>query len=197
MIYMTKTIIALIITFLMQSCAISMVESTPKQAADEFLSALKEQDTKVMERYLDNSYVNFVCNAEGDSKTIGRMNDALFKNFDYKIEKTKQKDGVAAARVVITSRDYSEVMDKYEDISYDYIMDNLYKDEIGDKSKLEKKCLEIYVEEIEKASKSGDPVETVVFIPMVDNGYHGWNVIMTDELMKAVLGNLEMPVKSK
>ena len=28
---------------------------------------------------------------------------------------------------------------------------------------------------------------------MIDDGYYGWNIIMTDDLMKTVLGNLQMP----
>jgi hypothetical protein len=74
-------------------------------------------------------------------------------------------------------------------------MDNLYEKEIGDKEKLNKKCLELYVNEVEKVAEKGKIVENTVVIPMVDDGYHGWNVIMTDELMESILGNLEMPVQ--
>ena len=50
------------------------------------------------------------------------------------------------------------------------------------------------MEEIEKAAQSGTVLETEVYIPMVDDGYYGWNILMTDELMKSVLGNLQIPV---
>lgn len=195
MVYMVKTIVALLITVVMQTCAVDMVSSTPAEAAEDFLKALKKQDPKVMEQYMDNEYVNFLCNTEGDSKTINKMNDALFQNFTYQVEKVKQKDGSAVARVVVTSCDFSKVMDAYEKESYDYIMDNLYEKEIGDKEALEAKCLEIYVAQIEKAAEKNKTVENVVFIPMTDNGHYGWNIIMTDELMQSVLGNLEMPAQ--
>ena len=193
MVYSVKAIIAILLTLTMHTCAVNIVESTPAEAAEDFLSAVKKQDSKVMEMYMDNDYINFLCNAEGDAKTIDRMNDALFENFSYEVEEVKQKNTSAAARVVITSCDFSKVMDSYKKTAYNYIMDNLYEDEIGDKAKLNKKCLEMYVSEIEKVAEKGKTVENVVIIPMVDNGYYGWNVIVTDELMESVLGNLEMP----
>ena len=192
--YIVKTIITLIVIVLMQASAVNMVSSTPAEAADDFLDALKDQDPKVMQKYMDNAYINFLCNTKGDEESIDRMNDALFKNFSYKIERVKKKDDVAVARVIVTSGNFSNVMTAYDQASYDYIMDNLYKEDIADKDKLNAKCLEIYVSEIEKAAESGEITENVVFIPMVDNGYYGWNIIMTDELMASVLGNLQMPV---
>lgn len=192
--YIVKTIITLIVIVLMQASAVNMVSSTPAEATDDFLDALKDQDPKVMQKYMDNAYVNFLCNTKGDEESIDRMNDALFKNFSYKIERVKKKDDVAVARVIVTSGNFSNVMTAYDQASYDYIMDNLYKEDIADKDKLNAKCLEIYVSEIEKAAESGEITENVVFIPMVDNGYYGWNIIMTDELMASVLGNLQMPV---
>lgn len=193
MIYVVKAIVTVLVTMLMQTCVVSTVSSTPAEATETFLAALKKQDAKVMERYMDNEYVNFLYNTEGDADVIGKMNKALFSSFSYEVEKVKQKDGVAAARVVVTGCDFSDVMDSYEKKSYDYIMDNLYEDDIADKDKLASKCLEMYVAEIEKVAEEAKTVETVVFIPMTEDGFYGWNVIMTDELMKAVLGNLEMP----
>lgn len=193
MIYVVKAIVTVLVTMLMQTCVVSTVSSTPAEATEAFLAALKKQDAKVMGRYMDNEYVNFLYNTEGDADVIGKMNKALFSSFSYEVEKVKQKDGVAAARVVVTGCDFSDVMDSYEKKSYDYIMDNLYEDDIADKDKLASKCLEMYVAEIEKVAEEAKTVETVVFIPMTEDGFYGWNVIMTDELMKAVLGNLEMP----
>ena len=172
-----------------------MVESTPTAAAEDFLSAVKKQDQKVMERYMDNDYVNFLCNSEGDDKSIDKMNDALFENFEYEVLEVKEKGDVAVAKVMITSCDFSKVMDSYAKVAYKYIMDNLYEKEIGDKEKLNKKCLELYVNEVEKVAEKGKTVENTVVIPMVDDGYYGWNVIMTDELMESILGNLEMPTQ--
>ena len=186
---------AALITIFMQTSVINMATTTPAEAADDFLDAFKSQDSKVMERYMDNTYVNFLCNTEADKASMNRINDAVFKNFEYEIEAVKQKNTSAVAKVIIKSNDFSKVMDNYEKESYDYIMKNLYEKEIGDKKALNAKCLEMYVAQIEKAAEKEEQVESVVFVPMTDNGYYGWNVLVTDEFMKAVLGNLEMPTK--
>jgi len=191
--YIVKTIITALIAVFMQTSVINMATTTPAEAADDFLKALKSQDDKEMERYMDNTYVNFLCNAEGDDKMLGKMSDAIFDNFEYEIEIVKQKNKSAVAKVVIKSNDFSKVMDKYKKESYDYIMENLYEKEIGDKEALNAKCLELYVAEIEKAAESDKRVEREVFVPMTDNGYYGWNIIVTDEFMESVLGGLEVP----
>ena len=191
--YIVKTIITALIAVFMQTSVINMATTTPAEAADDFLKALKSQDDKEMERYMDNTYVNFLCNAEGDDKMLGKMSDAIFDNFEYEIEIVKQKNKSAVAKVMIKSNDFSKVMDKYKKVSYDYIMENLYEKEIGDKEALNAKCLELYVAEIEKAAESDKRVEREVFVPMTDNGYYGWNIIVTDEFMESVLGGLEVP----
>lgn len=191
--YIVKTIITALIAIFMQTSVINMATTTPAEAADDFLKALKAQDGKEMERYMDNAYVNFLCNAEGDEKMLGKMSDAIFDNFEYEIEIVKQKNKSAVAKVMIKSNDFSKVMDKYKKESYDYIMENLYEKEIGDKEALNGKCLELYVAEIEKAAESDKRIEREVFVPMTDNGYYGWNIIVTDEFMESVLGGLEVP----
>ena len=191
--YIVKTIITALIAVFMQTSVINMATTTPAEAADDFLKALKSQDGKEMERYMDNTYVNFLCNAEGDDKMLGKMSDAIFDNFEYEIEIVKQKNKSAVAKVMIKSNDFSKVMDKYKKVSYDYIMENLYEKEIGDKEALNAKCLELYVAEIENAAKSDKRIEREVFVPMTDNGYYGWNIIVTDEFMESVLGGLEVP----
>ena len=45
------------------------------------------------------------------------------------------------------------------------------------------------------AAESENVVESIAFIPMIDDGYYGWNIIMSDQLMKSVLGNLTMPTE--
>ncbi|MFQ7472862.1 MAG: hypothetical protein ACLRLX_01490, partial [Anaerovoracaceae bacterium] len=74
-----------------------------------------------------------------------------------------------------------------------YITDNLYSDDIGDKDALNAECLDIYVQQIEKAANREASLETVVYIPMADDGYYGWNLLLSDEVMKILLGGLEIP----
>ena len=191
--YMIKILITIIISALMQSSAVNMVSTTPKEAVTDFLSGLKARESMTMEKYMDNSYVNFLVNVQGDDAVTERMNEALFSGFSYEIGRVVQKNKAAVAEVTVRSIDYSSVLDGYETEAYAYVIDNLYTEEIADKEKLEAKCLEIYVEQIEKAAETGNKIETLIYIPMVDDGYYGWNVIMTDELMRSVLGNLQMP----
>ena len=191
--HILKTVITLLISLLMQSGVVNLISTTPHDAVSDFMDGLKNRDSSVMEKYMDDSYVNFITNVQGDDAVVERMNEALFRNFSYKIEKIKTKDDVAVAKVSITSGDFSNVLSGYESASYEYITDNLQSDEIADKDYLNAKCLEIYVQQVEAAAENVTVLETVVYIPMIDDGYYGWNIIMTDDLMKTVLGNLQMP----
>lgn len=193
--YILKIIVTVVISIAMQSSVVNMVSTTPDEAVTDFLDGLKTREAHVMEKYMDNSYVNFITNIEGDDAVVERMNVALFENFSYEIEEIATKNDVAVAKVIVRSGDFSKVLDGYASASYSYITDNLYNDEIADKDKLNAKCLELYVQQIEKAAEGGAVTENVVFVPMVDDGYYGWNIIMTDDLMKSVLGNLQMPVQ--
>ena len=191
--HILKTVITLLISMLMQSGAVNMISTTPEDAVSSFMDGLKNRDSSILEKYMDDSYVNFISNVQGDDVTVERMNEALFRNFSYKIVKIGTKNDVAVAKVSITSGDFSNVLSGYESASYKYIADNLQSDEIADKDYLNAKCLEIYVQQVEAAADSGAVLETVVYVPMVDDGYYGWNIIMTDDLMKTVLGNLQIP----
>lgn len=186
-------ILTILITFTMQTSAIGIVTTTPEDATDALMKGLKKCDEKTLEKYMDNTYINLLCNEKGNKKASDRVNDALFKNFSYEIKQVKEKNDVAVAKVVIKCNDFSGVMPAYSKASYDYVMENLYEDFVGDKAALEKKFLELYVSEVEKAAKNNKTIETTVFVPMVDDGFYGWNVLLTDELMAQILGNLSMP----
>ena len=84
-------------------------------------------------------------------------------------------------------------MDKYDDASYDYVMNHLYEDKISNKKKLRKECFRIYVEQIVKTSNKKPKQEEEIFIPMSGDGYGGWEILLTDEVMEALMGNLEIP----
>ena len=193
MYFIAKIVIMLILSLAMQTGTESIVSTTPREAVNDFMDGLAARDTMVMEKYMDDAYVNFIMNVKGDRETIEKMNEALFSDFSYDIEKIAVKDDLAVAKVIVTSRDFSGVKKAYDRASYSYVVDNLYSDEVGDKEQLAAKCLEIYVGQIEKAAESGKTVETTVFIPMADDGHYGWNIMMTDDLMSSVLGNLQIP----
>lgn len=190
--FIFKVILKTMIPLLMQLGVINMVSSTPQQAVDTMMDGLKTGNQQELERYMDNTYVNLLVNLQGDEEVVDRMYAALFQNFDYRIEEIAQKNNVAVARVSIERNDFHKVLKAYDKSSYQYIVKNLYKEEIGDKEKLNAKCLDLYVKEIEKASEK-DTEEEVIFIPLVDNGSYGWNVLLSDEIMKEILGDLALP----
>lgn len=179
---------------IMHTSAIGMVSTTPRETVTDFLNDLQARESHVMEKYMDNAYVNFLNNVQGDEAVIARMNDALFRNFSYEVEEIRTKNDVAVAKVIVKNKDFSNALNTYNAASYQYVMSNLYTDAIADKEALNAVCLDLYVQEIEKAAEGDTLVETVVFVPMVEDGYYGWNIVMTDELMLAAIGNLQMPV---
>ena len=195
MLYFIKVIMTFLITAVMNVSMVQMATDTPQEAAADFMDGLKSQKLQEMEKYIDNEYINFLCNSQGDEKMIGRIQTAVFKNLSYEITDMKQKNDVAVVEMTVKNSDLSSVQDDYDEAAYEYIMKNLYSEDIEDKDKLADKCLELYVTEIEAAAGEEADFEATVYVPMVDNGYHGWNVIMSDELIKPVLGNLEIPVE--
>ena len=192
--FLLKGIISMIVTVLLQGGVASIVSTTPDDAAKDFLAGLKAGESQVMEKYMDNSYLNFICNGEGDQGVVDRMDDALFQNFNYKIDKVATKDDVAVAKVTVTCNDFSQVSAAYDKAAYDFFKSNLYTNEVADKTALNAKCLDLYVQQIEAAAGSDQTTETVIYLPMVDNGYYGWDVLLSDDLMETMLGGLQMPV---
>ena len=193
MLYFARTIATLLIPLIMYSNAVTMVSATPREAVTDFMDGLHAQKARIMEKYMDNAYVNFLNNVQGDEAVTARMTDALFQDFSYQIEEIARKNDVTVAKITIRNHDFNNVLNGYNAVSYQYVMSNLYTEEIADKEALNAVCLELYVQQIESAAASDAMVETVVFVPMVEDGYHGWNIVMTDELMLAVLGNLQPP----
>lgn len=194
MLYVLRMTATLVISIIMQTNAIAMVSATPQEAVTDFMEGLQTRQTHVMNKYMDNAYVNFLNNVQGDEAVVVRMNDSLFRGFSYKVEEIAEKNDVAVAKIIIKNRDFSNVLNAYNVTSYQYVMSNLYTEEIADKEALNAVCLDLYVQQIEQAADADAVAETVVFVPMVKDGYYGWNIVMTDELMLAALGNLQIPV---
>ncbi|MFQ8601984.1 MAG: hypothetical protein ACLSAO_02745 [Anaerovoracaceae bacterium] len=190
---LVKQILTILTAVILHLSVSNIVSTTPDEAAESFLKGIKSQNEQVMEKYMDSAYINFVCNVQGDKDVVKRMKDALFRNFSYDIIEVGEKNDVAVAKVAVKCNDFSSVKADYDAASYKYITDNLYSDDIGDKDALNAECLDIYVQQIEKAANREASLETVVYIPMADDGYYGWNLLLSDEVMKILLGGLEIP----
>ncbi|MDO4869111.1 MAG: DUF5105 domain-containing protein [Bacillota bacterium] len=186
-------ILSIIVAVFIHGGVSGVVDVAPQEAVDDFMAGLTSGDKQAMEQYMDNEYVNFLVNTEGDEKVLARMNDALFENLEYTINDTAEKGNVAVVEVELKTNDFSDVMKKYDKDSYEFVMDHLYDDKVTDKKKLNAECLNIYVEEIEKDAGKDASIEKEIYIPMVGDGYGGWKILLDDKLMKSFLGELAMP----
>lgn len=193
MIGFIRAITAILIAILIQGGISGAVETTPEEEVADFMAGLMTNDSQVIERYMDNEYINFLANIDTDEETKARMNEALFKNLKYEIEDTAQKGGAAVVEVRLYTNDFSDVLQKYKDASYEYVMNNLYDDKVTNKKLLSKKCLEIYVDQIEKDAKKETSLEKKIYIPMIEDGYGGWKLLLNKGIMKNIMGKLAIP----
>lgn len=190
-------IFSVIIAMSMHSSTMEATQVDPQQVADECMNGIKTLQEETLDRYAGNTYVNFIVNLEGDDETVARMQEALLKNFDYRIEAVKQRDDLAVAKITVTQCDFSKVLKKYKKRSYDYVTEHLYDENITDKDWLNEKCLDIYVSQIEKVAKAGKTHEETIYLPLTSDGYNGWNAILEDDNMKTIIGDLSIPEYSE
>ena len=190
-------IFSVIIAMSMQSSTTEATQVDPQQVADECMNGIKTLQEETLDRYAGNTYVNFIVNLEGNDETVSRMQEALLKNFDYKVEAVEERDDLAVAKITVTQCDFSKVLKKYKKKSYDYVTEHLYDENITDKDWLNEKCLDIYVSQIEKVAKAGKTHEETIYLPLTSDGYNGWNAILEDDNMKAIIGDLSIPEYSE
>ena len=187
------TIVSVLIAAALSGGASAMSEVAPWDAADAFFHDISGGDKQATMTYMDNRYVNFLENIKGTDEEMDRLEDAVFRNFSYELTECATKGDVAVVKVRVRNSDFSDVMDDYQKESYEYVTENLYSDDVVNKEKLNKKCLDIYLDQIEKTAVEEPTFEAVVFLPMEKDGYGGWRILLSDEIMKEMLGELEIP----
>ena len=190
-------IFSVIIAMSMHSSTMEATQVDPQQVADECMNGIKTFQEETLDRYAGNTYVNFIVNLEGNDETVSRMQEALLRNFDYRIEAVEERDDLAVAKITVTQCDFSKVLKKYKKRSYDYVTEHLYDENITDKDWLNEKCLDIYVSQIEKVAKAGKTHEETIYLPLTSDGYNGWNAILEDDNMKTIIGDLSIPEYSE
>ena len=188
-----KTITAIITAAIFQVGMLGAVDETPADAAKEFMAGITDVQSQIASMYMGNQYVNFLANVEGPEKARKNLQEDLTKNLTYEIAAIEERDDLAVARVDIKTNDFSDVLENYEEESYKYITENLYSDEVVDKKALKDKCFEIYAEEIAHEAEEGKLHEDTVYLPMKKDGHGVWNVMLSDEIMKKILGNIALP----
>lgn len=192
-----KSLSIILIPALMQVGFVANASVEPEEAADALLKGIQTCDQAVMNKYIDNKYINFLQNIETGEAEKTAINTALLGDFQYEIIETgmNEEGDTAVVKVKVTNDNFGKVDNKYEDVAHEYIMDNLYSETVKDKKKLNDKCLELYIKELEKAAKGEPDLEQTIYIAMFDDGNYGWNVELSNKNAKKILGNFDIPVK--
>ncbi len=115
---MKKVLIALLsLLLLFNLCACSST-STPKGTAESFMKALKNGDTKTIQKiYLGDSdearmlanYANNIINSKAFKEISSYLDDDFF-GFEYKVKEIEQDGDEAIAYVRITCEDWETIM---------------------------------------------------------------------------------------
>lgn len=192
-----KSLSIILIPALMQVGFVANASVEPEEAAEALLKGIQTCDQAVMDQHMDNKYVNFLQNIETGDAEKAAINTALFEDFKYEIVETgmNEEGDTAVVKVKVINDNFGKVDNKYEDTAHEYIMDNLYSDTVKNKKKLNDKCLELYIKELQKAAKGEPDFEEVIYISMFDDGNYGWNAELSNKNMKKILGNFDIPVK--
>ncbi len=188
-----NTILSILLAAAISGGASAMAEVEPQEAADAFFRDLASGNDQVAMAYMDNKYVNFLENVKGTDEEMDNLEEAVFRNFSYEITDSASKNDVAVVKVTVRNSDFSGVMEDYKKESYEYVTENLYSDDVVSKEKLNKKCIDIYLDQVEKTAEGDANYEAEIFLPMEEDGYGGWRILLSDEIMKEVLGKLEIP----
>ena len=188
-----NTILSILLAAAISGGASAMAEVEPQEAADAFFRDLASGNDQVAMAYMDNRYINFLENVKGTDEEMDRLEDAVFRNFSFEITDSAAKNDVAVVKVTVRNCDFSGVMEDYKKESYEYVTDNLYSDDVVSKEKLNKKCIDIYRDQVEKTAGGDANYEAEIFLPMEEDGYGGWRILLSDDIMKEVLGKLEIP----
>lgn len=188
-----NTILSILLAAAISGGASAMAEVEPQEAADAFFRDLASGNDQVAMAYVDNKYVNFLENVKGTDEEMDNLEEAVFRNFSYEITDSASKNDVAVVKVTVRNCDFSGVMEDYKKESYEYVTENLYSDDVVSKEKLNKKCIDIYLDQVEKTAEGDANYEAEIFLPMEEDGYGGWRILLSDEIMKEVLGKLEIP----
>lgn len=186
------SIFSIIMALIMQTSTMGTAAVSPEDAATEFMEGLSAGNDQVVVKYMENDYVNLLENT-GNDKTTDRLYKGLFRNFGYEITDSASKNDVAVVKMTVTNSDFSNVEEDFNEAAYQYITGNLYDEDVTNKKKLSKECLDIYIEQIEKTAEEGKTKDKTIFLPMRSNGYYGWEVLVDDKIMKRILGGLKIP----
>ena len=193
---MKKAVAALIALIMAASlCGCSVTIGSPESTVDDFFNALKDKDTETLILYTDNNDINTLLNNTIDEEYMNNIYGDLMRNLSWEITSVKENEDQteAVVTVEVTNSDFSKTLKQYKEAAVDYMMDNLYKDEVT-KKVMKKECMNIFAAQINETSEKKDNLVTqTVEINLTQNESHTWDMEMTKELSKAVLGGMKWP----
>ncbi len=193
---MKKAVAALIALIMTASlCGCSVTIGSPESTVDEFFDALKNRDTEVLILYTDNNDINTLLNNDIDEKFMDNIYGDLMRNLSWKITSIKENEEQteAVVTVEVTNSDFSNALKQYKAAAVDYMMDNLYKNEVT-KKVMQKECMNIFAVQINNISENKEDLVTqTIEIDLTKNDSHTWDMTVTKELTKAALGGMKWP----
>lgn len=195
-------IIAVLITFSLTGCYLTLTE--PEEVATDFFEGLKTKNEDALILYTENEDINMLLHSKGNEDALNKMYESLFRNFSYKILSIKKNEEETAAtmEVELTNADFSKVLKNYQTEAYDYMQKNLYSGDMSKKA-LNKKCLSIYADQVEKVAEKAEqaepdsknaPQSQTVTINLTKNKNYSWDMELTEEMMKIIMGGLIIPL---
>lgn len=176
-------------------CGCSLTLTEPKEVVNDFFKGLKTKNEDVLILYTENEDINMLLHSKGKQADLNKMYDSIFKNFSYKILSTEKNEEETQATVTaeVSNVDFSKVLKNYQKRAYNYMQDNLYSGNLS-KKKLNAKCLSIFANQTEKASKSAKLQTETITINLTKNDNYSWDMQLTEEMMEIIMGGLIIPL---
>jgi len=195
---MKKAVAALIALIMAASlCGCNVTIGTPEGTVDEFFDALKNKDADVLILYTDNNDINTLLNNTIDEEYMQNIYGDLMRNLSWTITSVKENEEQteAVVTVEVSNADFSGTLKQYKAAAIDYMMDNLYKEEVT-KKVMQEECMNIFAAQVNNTSEKGDDLVTkTVEINLSKNDSHTWDMAVTKELTKAAIGGMKWPAQ--
>lgn len=193
---MKKAVAALIALIMAASlCGCNVTIGSPESTVDDFFNALKDRDAETLILYTDNNDINTLLNNTIDEKYMSSIYGDLMRNLSWEITSVKENEEQteAVVTVEVSNSDFSKTLKQYKAAAVDYMMDNLYKEEVT-KKVMKNECMNIFAAQVNATSEKEDNLVTkTVEVNLTKNDSYTWDMEVTKELTKAALGGMKWP----
>lgn len=178
-------------------CACSVSVDSPEGMVDGFFQSVKNCDKEELAMYMDNNDINTLINNNLDENIAKEIYTDIMDNLSWEITSIEENEDQTAATVTVsvTNADFSGALKAYKKEAVDYMLYNVYNDEVT-KDVMRKECQKIFSQQIKNASeKKDDLVTKEIQVKLTKNESYTWDMEVTKELTKAVIGGLKWPAK--